>query len=354
MAVDGGGYGTTQGTTTTPSPTPASPAVATSQARPLGSALLPAADPAALKAAADAAATPPEYGRQQYLELVLLPISAICTAVFTGVNADSMGMGPKARLTAEALSGIVAYTCFYDLAKFALHRRSAWLRAVPKGVEDPQQTRAATFTTILHQLVICLAFGIAVLVLASSSSCAPAGGRDGILKWWRGTWDDGCLALATVGRHSIYAIFGLELKDMWTGLSLVFWVHHTLVFVGLSLSLAMPVGAGIVVSNGINAELGSGFYNMVFLEPESTAFMWVYFVTMTASNAFGVFCLVELLGVDGVPAGFDIAYAIMCISLVVLRTGGTFLEGKNRWAARKKEQAPPLARDATDQHTVEP
>jgi hypothetical protein len=264
-------------------------------------------------------------------EAALLPLAMIGT-VLCSVYSGSV--------PAEAITGVAAWVCFYDLLKRRAYRHSAWLRGVTTEPDVvPPVFRADVATSIAHQCVVQgVVFAPMLLLLAAFSGKSGASTSDSLAAWWRGDWSKGPRVLVVLARHALYATFGYELKDLWVpgfctlgNVGLI--VHHIAVFAGVLVCLNIDGAVGLVVINACVAEVGSFFYNVLSLFPRRVALLWLYFVGMTLSNGFAVFAMVSILAIDGVSHGFKVAYAVLCVLIVVLRCIGMALEVKSRCSA---------------------
>ena len=175
-----------------------------------------------------------------------------------------------------------------------------------------------------HQEFVCTIMLLTLPLLASATV--------GLTEWWTGSWallQSGSRPLASLGRHSIYATFAVELKDCfeYERMTPPFWVHHLATFAGLGMCLFVNAGAGLVTTTGVVAEIGSGFYNLLSLWPQSRLALFAYVLVMNGSNAFATVCLHEVItGLPALHTGFRVAWSTLCILLLLLRTGGVLLQ----------------------------
>ena len=270
--------------------------------------------------------------RRHIVEVAIGPLCAVATVITCALGYPVVG----------GITGLIAWTSFYDVVQFRLRRTSEWMASYPV-VRDfdtaPDDDRAVSVTLILHQEGVLVLMLIALLVLAADSV--------GVTQYWRGSWDlaSSSRPLAVLSRHSLYATFGVELKDCFDGtLPLMFWVHHLATFAGLTMCLFVNAGVGLVVIVGIIAEVGSGFYNILAVWPQSRLCLVAYVVMMNAANAFAAVCLYEMLtGVPDLTMPFRAAWATLCILLLVLRTGGIVLQLQQRSLCCKGATSPKSA-----------
>lgn len=133
-----------------------------------------------------------------------------------------------------------------------------------------------------------------------------------------------------------------ELKDVllldvkMTSFSLGLLAHHTVTVCGCLGCFYVPVGKGIVVINGVNAYLGSAFFNIAttlpILWPAQTALhsagRYLYYGMNTASNVTGLYLAYMFGSRIGLEASvnpwYARAYWIAVWALVTLRQGAVF------------------------------
>ncbi len=272
--------------------------------------------------------------RRWKLELLLLGPCAVATTV----------LGVLGFYIAGGVTGLVAWTCAYDLTLRWLRRRSEWWRTPPPGETDD---RATCVTLMLHEEGMCILL-LALLVTLASATV-------GLSTWWRGSWallDATSRPLAELSRHAHYATFAVELKDCFDGtLPLPFWVHHLATFAGLGMCLSVNAGVGLVTTVGLVAEIGSGWYNAVTLWPHSRLAFAAYLLIMNASNVFAALCLHEVLtGLPELHAGYRAAWASLCVLLLFLRTGGVLLTCRKRCCPAPAPEAAAIGAAAADEH----
>ena len=210
----------------------------------------------------------------------------------------------------------------------------------------------------MHQcLVQGVVFAPMLLLLAAFSGTTGASTSDSLTAWWRGDWSVGPPVLRVLARQSLYATFGYELKDLWVpgfctlgNVGLV--VHHLAVFAGIVLCLNIDGAVGLVIVNACVAEVGSFFYNLLTLFPKSASLPWLYYVGMTLSNGFAVFAMVSILAIDDVSHGFKVAYAVLCVLIVVLRCIGLLLEVRARCGGSGDGGDGKRRREGSDENSI--
>ena len=100
--------------------------------------------------------------------------------------------------------------------------------------------------------------------------------------------------------------------------------------------------------NGLNAEVGSGAYNLSTLVPDNNAVLNFYLVAMTLSNmlalAAGIWFLVlPTWPGTPVPLFFQITYGLICLILVIFRQAHAIQ--RYTWLIAEKIKLAPVSKD---------
>jgi len=221
--------------------------------------------------------------------------------------------------------GTFAWACFFHVLREIIETQFPKTRAIVDP-SDPQWSKAAAYVSFLHEFVVCLGFGIYFLALFN---------RD--VLWWgesimRPSW-----TAHRPEEHLFYATMGYDIKDFFKSRpNIGFVIHHIFTILACVLTLLTPAGLGLVAVNCVQAQLGSGFYNLYVFLP-TTAMFWAFVVFMTASNAIGLWLLAKYIGFD-MPVVWKICYGIMVCGLCILRQGNVFmLLGKRAQPGKKPE-----------------
>uniref|UniRef100_A0A7S1AFG9 TLC domain-containing protein n=1 Tax=Noctiluca scintillans TaxID=2966 RepID=A0A7S1AFG9_NOCSC len=121
----------------------------------------------------------------------------------------------------------------------------------------------------------------------------------------------------------IYALFGAQTRDMIprmpSGASMMLKVHHWVVVVACVVVLFTPQGFGLFVAGSFFLELGSAFYNLHELFPDSVAVLVVYEATMPVSNVLALVCLPALFRMSRLPLWLRILFAMADVGVVIGR-----------------------------------
>lgn len=225
----------------------------------------------------------------------------------------------RTTIAVTTVFGILFWFFFYLLLMNLLET------IIPGGLEMRPVTSntsvGCTWVCLIHQLVICVVLMV-YLLTARSDSSAPSW-WEGLQPWWTGGWEGWSM---TVERQMYYCVAGYELKDFTRrGLSVAFIAHHAFVFGGCALCLLIPGAVGIVTFNALNAEIGSGFYNLDTLFGPSWLCFGIFFVCMNLSNGIAAWGISELFEVEGLDLKWKVPYAVLACLLIALRTGGVVL-----------------------------
>jgi hypothetical protein len=244
-------------------------------------------------------------------------------SLLTGGGDDDSGEGPGEGSPGSGMHGIVAVQVALGLVAWTLFYWLAWRLAedVPRGdwllgSGEEASTRGQTYVSLFHQCLICPAFVLAIIGLRYDALV------DGT--YWSSSF--GSSSSYALERHVFLSIIGYELKDFKDGCIHWQWIlHHSLAIGGAFFSLFFPAGAGYLTINALNAEIGSGVFNLYTLSPTLIPFI-LFQVIMLASNSYAAWtAFAALPAVAAIPTAFLVVYGILTGLLVPFRTAGQVL-----------------------------
>jgi hypothetical protein len=104
-------------------------------------------------------------------------------------------------------------------------------------------------------------------------------------------------------------------------------------------TLAAPAGAGLYIMGTFILELGSIFFNLRTMYPESEPLKWMYYVTMPISNLLalglgGFMCFTKL---PGIGLGFKSLFGLSVLGVTFGRHRHQMID-MGRWGGSKKQE----------------
>jgi len=232
----------------------------------------------------------------------------------TGPGEGPPESGMHGIVAVQVALGLVAWTSFYWLAWRLAEDlpRGDWLL----GPGEEASTRGQTYVSLFHQIFVCPAFVLAIIGLRYDALV------DG--SYWSSSF--GSSPSYSLERHVFLSIIGYELKDFKDGCIHWQWIlHHSLAIGGAFFSLFFPAGAGYLTINALNAEIGSGVFNLYTLSPTIVPFI-LFQTIMLASNSYAAWtAFAALPSVAAIPTAFIVTYGILTGLLVPFRTAGQVL-----------------------------
>ena len=220
----------------------------------------------------------------------------------------------------EYAMSIFWWAFLYDMVTFTLIRYNPWMREMT-SFDSPPPTRGLLTTCIIHQLGVCV-----VLLLSIVLGASEVGVNFG--DWWKGDWGSGPFVVDYLSRHAHYCVIGYLVKDFWFvgGVDPIFLAHHIFAWLGCTICLLSPLGAGMISANALVAGIGSGFYNVYSLNNgQDERILLLYALMMTGSNVFVTFVVVWYTSLEELPTFFRDSFIVLAVCLVAIRQIGTVL-----------------------------
>ena len=139
--------------------------------------------------------------------------------------------------------------------------------------------------------------------------------------------------------HPTPLCFRSQARDILKWENMLLWVHHVVVMSTCAATLAAPAGAGLYIMGTFILELGSIFFNLRTMYPESEPLKWMYYVTMPISNLLalglgGFMCFTKL---PGIGLGFKSLFGLSVLGVTFGRHRHQMID-MGRWGGSKKQE----------------